>query len=309
MAAKRSDFLLAPGVDHDAAPVLRANPALKALCHAEDATGCVDVETTNALRIPLISPVKLGQRNELVRYTTADLAVGFVLALSYCLFEAGRYTWAGRFQQEHSLQFMTHALAGKTLGFVGFGRVAELVAPRATAFGLRMTYTKRTRLSPAEEAEHGVEWAASLPQLLSTSDFVSVQARLNDTSRGLIGMRELQVTKKTAYLVNTARGRVVDEDALLGALRSGVITGAALDVYADEPPLARSHPESGFVHPGLLSLPNVILTAHIGGASEERLRAMSIDAVSALASFVEHGASSEFVLNPEVCSQPSSSGS
>jgi len=145
-------------------------------------------------------------------------------------------------------------LAGKTLGLVGLGRIGIEVARRARAFEMEVLYWKRTRLPVHLEGELGVTFTG-LRNLLSVSDFVSLHVPLTEETTRLIGRLELSWMKPTAYLINTSRGAVVDEEALVEALHSGALAGAGLDVYTEEP-LPRDH--------ALLSAPNTVLTPHTG---------------------------------------------
>jgi phosphoglycerate dehydrogenase-like enzyme len=163
------------------------------------------------------------------------------------------YNWIGL--QEFGVLYR------KTLGLVGLGIIGRATAARARAFGMRLLYTQRHRLDPAEEAALGVEWR-TLDDLLRESDFVSLHHRFQEGPEGNdnhIGARELALMQPTAYLVNTARGRLVDEDALADALRRGAIAGAALDVFRHEP-LPADHPFFA------LAGPRLILTPHVAGA-------------------------------------------
>jgi glyoxylate reductase len=186
------------------------------------------------------------------------------------------------------MQFVGGEVHGKTLGIVGFGAIGEGVARRAKGFGMRILYTKRRRLDPAREAELGVEYR-SLDDLLRESDFVSIKASLSPETVHLISDRELGLMRPTAYLINTARGPIVDEKALVQALEQKRIAGAALDVYEKEPT----------VEPGLVKLPNVVLTPHIGSAARdtrERIAAIVIENISA----VIEGRRPPNLYNPEI---------
>ncbi|HEY2987850.1 MAG TPA: NAD(P)-dependent oxidoreductase [Candidatus Binatia bacterium] len=150
------------------------------------------------------------------------------------------------------MRFVGTEVHGKTLGIVGLGAIGEAVARRARGFGMRILYTKRHRLDGPREVALGVEYR-SLDSLLNESDFVSINAALTPETVHLIGARELGLMRPSAYLVNTARGPIVDEKALVRALEEKRIAGAALDVYEHEPA----------VEPGLVNLPNVVLTPHL----------------------------------------------
>jgi phosphoglycerate dehydrogenase-like enzyme len=150
-------------------------------------------------------------------------------------------------------------LSGRLLGIVGLGNIGKKVARRAAAFDMRVQYYDIARLTEDREDALGVRFAL-LPELLRTSDVVSLHVPLDDSTRAIIGERELGMMKKSAILVNTCRGPVVDENALHKALTSGTISGAGLDVMVEEPP-AKNHP--------LFSLPNVTLTPHSAGPTWE----------------------------------------
>ncbi len=149
------------------------------------------------------------------------------------------------------------SLRGRTLGIVGLGDIGTELVRRVRAFGMRVLYLRRRRLSPAEERRLGVRYAP-LEELLRRSDFVTLSVPLSKETEGMIGARELALLKPSAFLVNTARGKLVDEAALVEALRTRAIAGAALDVFREEP-LPAGHP--------LRTLDNVILTPHLGGGS------------------------------------------
>ncbi|HEY8477541.1 MAG TPA: C-terminal binding protein, partial [Chloroflexota bacterium] len=179
-------------------------------------------------------------------------------------------------------------LAGQTLGLIGFGASARAVARRARAFGLRvLAYTPR--LTAERAGEHQVE-AVSLATLLRESDYVSIHCPLTSETRHLIGWSELQRMKPTAYLINTARGAIVDEEALVRALDEGVIAGAGLDVLVAEPP-APEHP--------LLHRDNVIVTPHAAFYSEQALLDLQARAARAVADVLD-GRMPESIVNREV---------
>jgi glyoxylate reductase len=193
---------------------------------------------------------------------TADLAFALILAARRRLGEGERLVRAGT-PWQWGMGFMVgHDLRGGRLGIVGLGAIGALVAARGRAFGMEIAYHGRS------ESPHAAELKATrldLDELLATSDVLSLHTPLTPETRHLIGARELALMKPTATLVNTARGAVVDEAALVEALREGKIAGAGLDVFEDEPN----------VHPGLLELENVVLLPHIGSATVETRAAMA----------------------------------
>ena len=191
---------------------------------------------------------------------TADLTLGLILAVARRIVEEDRLTREGKFQYWAPMLFLGRSVARKTLGIVGFGAIGQAVAKRARGFDMRILYNRRRRLDEAREREMGIEYA-DFGRLLRESDFVSLHVPLTDETRHLIGAKELRQMKPTAFLINASRGPVVHEKDLVEALRMGVIAGAGLDVYENEPALV----------PGLTELPNVVLTPHVGsGTIEDR---------------------------------------
>jgi glyoxylate reductase len=196
---------------------------------------------------------------------TADLAFALVLMATRRLGEAERFVRSRR-PWAFGLDFMLGSgITGKTLGIVGLGGIGGAVARRARAGGMEIAYTGRHRADPELETELAARFL-TLDELLASSDVVSLHAPLTRETRGLIDAAALAQMKPTAFLVNTSRGAVVDEDALVEALRDGTIAGAGLDVYEHEPD----------VHPGLLELENVVLLPHLGSATVETRTAMAV---------------------------------
>jgi glyoxylate reductase len=188
--------------------------------------------------------------------TTADLAFGLLMAAARKIALGDREARAGLWRTWSPTGYLGVDVHGATLGIVGLGEIGEAMARRARGFAMRVLYASRTR-KPAVEAAIGVTWTG-LDELLANSDFVSLHVPLTAQTRGLIGAGQLARMKPSAILVNTARGPVVDQDALVDALRAGTIAGAALDVTTPEP-LPADHP--------LFSFPNVVITPHIASAS------------------------------------------
>ncbi len=170
----------------------------------------------------------------------------------------------GVFPGAQSIRFVGGGVSGQVLGIVGCGGIGRAVARRARGFGMRLLYNDPRRVPDAEAAELGLTWVP-LDRLLGESDFVSIHASLTPETRHLIGARELSLMKPMAYLINAARGPIVDEQALLRALTDGRIAGAGLDVYENEPR----------INPALFALPNVVLSPHIGSGVHELREAMA----------------------------------
>ncbi len=217
---------------------------------------------------------------------TADMAIGLLLAVARRIVEGDRMVRKGKFRGWAPLFMPGHEVSGKTIGIIGAGRIGGAVASRARGFGMKVLYYSRRR--NAEVDSLGGEFVP-LRKLLRESDFVSLNVPLSDETRNLIGKRELKMMKPTAILVNTARGEVVDESALISALKGGKIGGAGLDVYVDEPN----------INPGFFSLENVVLAPHLGSSTlETRARMAELAALNAIA--VLKGRRPPSVVNQEV---------
>jgi phosphoglycerate dehydrogenase-like enzyme len=177
---------------------------------------------------------------------------------------------------------------------IGLGVIGSEIVKRLRAFEMDVIYTKRNRLREEREHDLGVAREPDRDELLRRADFVVLMATYNETTHKMIGAREFDLMKPSAFLVNTARGRIVDEPALVEALREGKIAGAGLDVYWQEPPVGEPSPSSE-----LFDLPNVILTPHIGSATVEAREAMSLAVVENLRAMIV-GERAPGVVNPEV---------
>jgi glyoxylate reductase len=196
---------------------------------------------------------------------TADLAFALILSAVRGLSGAERSLRAGEFQGWRFWDYLGFDLAGKTLGIYGMGRIGRAVARRALAFGMRIIHHSRTPLSPEDARALGTE-AVSFDNLLAWSDVVSLHAPLTEETRHAFDRGALGRMRRGAYLVNTARGALVDQAALVDALRDGPLAGAGLDVYEDE----------GAIPPALLDLPNVVLLPHVGSATRETRQRMAM---------------------------------
>jgi glyoxylate reductase len=267
-ALQRNEYLVCLLHDRVDAEIIEGSPRLRAIASMAITPSGVDVDAATARRIPVTTIPPL------VTEATADLHWALLLTVARRVVEADRGLRAGLFPGSQSVYYMGAEVHGKTLGIVGLGGIGEAVARRAQGFGMRILYTKRQRLAPDREAALGVEFR-TLDALLAESDFVSVHVALAPETVRLIGARELRLMRPSAYLVNTARGPIVDETALVAALERKQIAGAALDVFEHEPR----------VESGLVALPNVVLTPHIGSAARdtrERIADIVVDNVAAL---------------------------
>lgn len=188
--------------------------------------------------------------------TTADLAWALLMAIARRLVEGDAYTRAGKWRDWAPQLFLGRDVFRATLGLIGMGRIGQAMARRASGFNMRVLYYNRTRL-PAEAEQMLNAKYADKETVLRQADYVSLHVPYTDATHHYIGENELALMKDSAYLINTARGPIVDEKALVQALKNETIAGAGLDVYENEPQL----------EPGLVSLNNVILLPHIGSAS------------------------------------------
>lgn len=207
---------------------------------------------------------------------TADLTFALILSVGRRVVPGDRYTRRGKFRYWAPFHFLGAEITGKTLGLIGMGRIGAAVARRAAGFDMPVLYHNRRRLPSETERALGVDYA-DMEALLSRADFVSLHVPLTQETRHLIGADQLAMMKPEAYLINTARGPVVDELALLSALQEKAIAGAGLDVYENEPNLTA----------GLTALENVVLLPHMGSATEGTRRAMGAIAVENMAAGLE----------------------
>jgi len=249
---RRADGLFHLMHDLVDAEMIAAAKSLRVIASMAIIPATVDVAAATARKIAVttIPPI--------VTEATADLNWALLMAVARRVVEGDVALRRGIFPGSQSNHFNGVAVHGKSLGIVGLGRIGRAVARRARGFDMRILYTKRSRLPEADERELGAIYV-SLEDLLRQADFVSINAAFTPQTRHLIGARELALMKPTAFLINTSRGPLVDEAALIEALRSRRIAGAGLDVYEEEPR----------VQSGLLSLTQAVLTPHLGSAVSE----------------------------------------
>jgi glyoxylate reductase len=223
--------------------------------------------------------------------TTADFAWALLMATARRVLEGDRYVREGKWKQWEFTLLLGADVHGKTLGVVGFGRIGRAMARRAMGFNMRVLYQDAVRADTASERELRAT-RVDLPTLLRESDFVTLHTPLLAETRHLINAQSLRAMKKTAYLINASRGPVVDEAALVQALKQGWIAGAGLDVFENEP----------HVHPELVGLANVVLAPHIASASHDtRLRMATLAVENCLA--VLEGKTPPTPVNPELLSK------
>ncbi len=235
-----------------------AGPQLKVVANV--AVGYNNIDVAACARRGVVCTNTPGVLTE----ATADIAMALVLMATRRLGEGERVIRSRAPWQWGMFYMLGSGIQGRRLGIVGMGDIGKALARRARAFGMTIAYSNRKPVSPSVEAELAAEFM-SLDELLATSDVISLNCPYSPSTHHLIGARELDLMKSSAFLVNTARGPIVDEAALVHALESNQIAGAGLDVFENEPT----------VHPGLRSLENAVLIPHLGSATVETRAAMA----------------------------------
>ena len=266
-AVKGIDGLISLLNERVDAELLDRAPLLKVVSNYAVGYNNVDVDTATS------RGVMVTNTPDVVTDATADLAWALLMAIARDVCLVDRYVRSGEWKEWRPEQFISADITGATLGIIGLGRIGQAMAKRAAGFDMRVLYADAHRANHEVEQRCRAEYAA-LDDLLKESDFVTIHAPLDAQTHHLIDARALALMKPTAYLVNAARGPIVDESALVAALQRRAIAGAALDVYENEPHLAE----------GLAELDNVILVPHLGANSRrtrERMAAMTADNVIA----------------------------
>ncbi|HHV80820.1 MAG: D-glycerate dehydrogenase [Dictyoglomi bacterium] len=220
--------------------------------------------------------------------TTADLAWALIMSVARRIVEADKFTRAGKYDGWAPMLFLGQDIYGKTLGIIGMGRIGQAVARRAKGFNMKVLYNDIRRIPEELEKELNATFA-SMDEVIENSDFISLHTYLSPETYHLINEEKLKRMKKTAYLINTSRGPVIDEAALVKALKEGWIAGAGLDVYEFEPKLV----------PGLAECENAVLLPHIASASVETRTKMATMAAENLLAVLA-GRMPPNPVNPEV---------
>jgi glyoxylate reductase len=283
VAARKHDIVFSLLHDKVDRAVFATNPKLKLLASQSITPDNIDVAAATAGKIPVtvVPPI--------VAEATADINFGLMLMVARHMVQGDRLVRRGIFPGAQSNHLAGTAVYGKTIGLVGGGgRIGLAVARRAHGFGMRILYWGPHR-KPAEfEREHHLTFM-ELDALLAESDFVSLHSPLKPETHHQIGARELSLMKPTAFLINTARGRIVDEKALVKALAKGTIAGAGLDVFEHEPKVPAA----------LVKMTNVVLTPHLGSAVVDVRATMANIVVDNILAFLE-GRKPPNIVNPEV---------
>jgi glyoxylate reductase len=258
-AVRDHDILFCLLPDQVDAEVIIANPSLRMIATMKITPSDIDVAAATERRIPVtvVPPI--------VTEATADLHFAILLAVARRVVEGDQLLRRGLFPGAQSIHLVGAGVWGKTIGLVGGGgRIGRAVAKRAHGFSMRTLYWGPRRITAGDERVNGLEYVP-FETLLAESDFVSVHAPLRPETVHLIGAQQLALMKSTAFLINTARGQIVDEKALVAALAERRIAGAALDVFEREPQVEQA----------LLGMSNVVLTPHLGSAVTETREAIA----------------------------------
>ena len=267
------------------AAMLAAGPRLKVVANIAVGYNNIDVPACTARNVIVTNtPGVLDD-------STADLAFTLILATARRLTEAEAYIRAGNWQGWHLKQMLGVDVHHATLGIIGMGRIGQQIARRASGFKMRVLYQNRNRWPADVEKWLNAEYATK-EQLLAQSDFVVLQIPYSPATHHYIGAAELKQMKPTAILINSTRGGVVDDAALIEALKHGTIRAAGLDVFENEPKL----------NPGFLELKNVVLAPHVGSSTEATRRAMAMTAAQNAVAALTGGAPPN-LLNPEAKSK------
>lgn len=256
--AQDADAVISTVADPISERVLAASSHLRVVAQFGVGTDNIDLDAARAHDIVVTNTP------DVLTDATADFAFALLLAAARHLCAADLFVRDGAFQRWEATLLLGTELRGKTLGIVGLGRIGAAMARRAIGFGMRLLYYNRRRANVTVERRLSAQYA-SLDALLAESDVVSLHCALNDDSYHLLDAAAFSRMKPSALLVNTARGPIVDEAALVRALQQGQLAGAGLDVFEQEPT----------VHPGLLEHPRVVLAPHLGSATVETRTAMA----------------------------------
>lgn len=277
------DGLLCLLTDRIDQPLITANSGLKVISQMAVGFDNIDIAAATAHKIPV------GHTPGVLTDATADLTWALLMAAARRVVEGDRLTRQGKWQTWEPDLLLGPNVAGATLGIVGFGRIGQAMAKRAKGFDMRILYTDLHRATPEQEQALGAEFV-SFEQLLQQSDFITIHTVLSAETQHLFSDRQFEQMQRSAILINTARGPIVDQMALYRALSTGEIAGAALDV-TDPEPIPLDSP--------LLSLENLIITPHIGSASLQTRKQMADIAIANLIAGLQ-GDRLPHCVNPQV---------
>jgi len=293
--SKKELLKLVPGIDGiictlrnkiDAEIMDSAGPNLKVISNFAVGYDNIDIDAATDRNIIVTNTP------EVLTETTADLAWALLMAISRRIVEAHNFILDNKWKDWHPLFFAGRDVHSKTLGIIGMGRIGSAIARRSVGFNMKIIYYSRTRKFELEKL-YSMEFK-ELPELLKLSDFIILAVPLNPQTKNMIGKNEFRLMKKTAFIINISRGKVIDEKSLIWALENQIIAGAGLDVYNIEP-INNDNP--------LLKLDNVVLTPHIGSSTIETRTKMAKLAFENLVSVLEKKFDQAFIVNKEVISK------
>lgn len=272
-AAVATADVLAPTITDiiDADLIAKAGPQLRLIANFGVGVDHIDLKAARARGIIVTNTPGV------LTEDTADMAMALILSVPRRLGEGEKLIRSGTWQGWKPSGMLGHRVNGKRLGIIGMGRIGRAIAQRAKGFGISTLYHNRHRLPETVEAELGATWSPEIDALLASADIVSLNCPHTPETHHLIDARRIGLIRRDAYLINTARGEVVDENALIEALERGDIAGAGLDVYAHEPD----------VDARLLRLSNVVLLPHMGSATYEGREAMGEKVVANIRAWVD----------------------
>jgi glyoxylate reductase len=291
---RAADYLFCRLGDIVDAEVIDANPDLKLIITMATASANIDMQAATRYKIPVAGRrvPSSGFEADSIIEETADMAWTLLMSVARRVIEGNELVREGIFPGAQSPYMIGAKVCEKTLGIVGLGKVGKAMARRAKGFNMKILYYDMQRF-PESETELGVEYT-SFEDLLKESDFVTLHPLYAPETHHLIGAKELSLMKPTAFLINTSRGPVVDQAALVGALRKREIAGAALDVFEGEP-----HP---VLPEDFVAMQNVVLTPHFGSAVAEKREIMSNTVVDMILDFM-NGKRPTTLFNPEIYEQ------
>ena len=271
-AVKEAEILVPTVTDRiDAAVLSQAGPQLRLIASFGTGVDHIDLKTARQRGITVTNTPGV------LTEDTADMTMALILSVPRRLAEGERLVRAGDWQGWAPTGMLGHRINGKRLGIIGMGRIGSAVARRARGFGMSIHYHNRRRVHPSLEEELEATYWESLDQMLSRMDIISINCPHTPATFHLLSARRLKLIREEAYIVNTSRGEVVDENALTRALEAGEIAGAGLDVFEHEPA----------VNPKLLRLDSVVLLPHMGSATIEGRIAMGEKVIISIKTFVD----------------------
>jgi glyoxylate/hydroxypyruvate/2-ketogluconate reductase len=268
------------------AEVVNAVPGLRAVCVS--AAGYNNIDVPSLTRKGIIATNAPGPTNE----TVADFAWGLMIAVARKMVEAEHWLKEGNWKGPSMSRFFGTDVHAKTLGILGMGRIGQAIARRGIGFNMKTFYYNRHRLEEKIEKDCNATYASKI-DLLNQADFVVLSLPYSAENHHIIAGDDLRAMKPTSFLINIARGGLIDEPALADALKKGEIAGAGIDVFENEPT----------IFPGLFDLPNVVLTPHIAGGTQKAQHDLTLVAAENLIAALGYGPNASrppFILNPEV---------